>query len=218
MQPTSITLMAPELPFRAGTLYGTAERATARMRPDSPRSGRAFNSPFWPFVLATTSIGQEGIDFHWWCHSVIHWNLPGNPVDFEQREGRVDRYKGHAIRKNAATAHRSAALAERVTDPWNAVFEAAAAEDMEGLGDLRPFWMYPGDARLRRRIMALPLSRDEERWKRLQESLALSRLVFGQPRQEDMLAALQRRGIAGRDEQIAEIRIDLRPPAPDEDF
>ena len=24
----------------------------------------AFNSPFWPFVLGTTSIGQEGLDFH----------------------------------------------------------------------------------------------------------------------------------------------------------
>ena len=81
-----------------------------------------------------------------------------------------------------------------------------------------PFWIYPGDARLMRRIMALPLSRDEEQWKRLQESLALYRLVFGQPRQEDMLAALQRRGIAGSEEQIAEIRIDLRPPAPDHDL
>ena len=30
-----------------------------------------------------------------------------------------------------------------------------------------------------------------------------------------MLAVLQRRGIAGRPERIAEIRIDLRPPAPD---
>ena len=77
-----------------------------------------------------------------------------------------------------------------------------------------PFWMYPGDASIRRRIMALPLSRDEEQWKRLQESLALYRLVFGQPRQEDMLAALQRRGIAGSEEQIAELRIDLRPPPP----
>ena len=183
-----------------------------------PEVRAAFNSPFWPFVLATTSIGQEGIDFHWWCHSVVHWNLPGNPVDFEQREGRVDRYKGHAIRKNVANAHRSAALAQGVTDPWTAVFEAAASEDRQGLGDLMPYWMYPGDARIRRRIMALPLSRDEDQWKRLQESLALYRLVFGQPRQEDMLAALQRRGIAGREEQVDELRIDLRPPATDEDF
>ena len=52
---------------------------------------RAFNSPFWPFVLASTSIGQEGLDFHLWCHAVVHWNLPTNPVDLEQREGRVHR-------------------------------------------------------------------------------------------------------------------------------
>jgi hypothetical protein len=72
-----------------------------------PEVRAAFNSPFWPFVLASTSIGQEGVDFHWWCHAVVHWNLPSNPVDFEQREGRVSRYKGHAIRKNVAERYRS---------------------------------------------------------------------------------------------------------------
>ena len=198
-------------PSRYALRYGSMRYSQDEAR--LPEVRAAFNSPFWPFVLATTSVGQEGIDFHWWCHSVVHWNLPGNPVDFEQREGRVDRYKGHAIRKNVAAAHRSAALGPRVTDPWSAVFEAAAAEDKHGLGDLIPFWMYPGDAKVQRRIMALPLSRDQEQWKRLQESLALYRLVFGQPRQEDMMAALQRRGIAGRPERIADIRIDLRPPA-----
>lgn len=44
-----------------------------------PDVRRAFNSPFCPFVLASTSVGQEGIDFHWWAHSVIHWNVPSNP-------------------------------------------------------------------------------------------------------------------------------------------
>ena len=29
-----------------------------------PDVRRAFNSPFWPFVSALTSVGQEGIDFH----------------------------------------------------------------------------------------------------------------------------------------------------------
>ena len=47
----------------------------------------AFGLPFHPFVLVSTSIGQEGLDFHQWCHSVLHWNLPSNPVDLEQREG-----------------------------------------------------------------------------------------------------------------------------------
>ena len=53
----------------------------------------SFNSPFRPFVLATTSIGQEGLDFHHYCHHVVHWNLPNSPVDMEQREGRIHRYK-----------------------------------------------------------------------------------------------------------------------------
>ena len=56
----------------------------AAVRADTVRD--AFNSPFRPFVLASTSIGQEGLDFHTWCHSVVHWNLPSNPVDLEQRE------------------------------------------------------------------------------------------------------------------------------------
>ncbi len=200
-------------PSRYAMRFGSTRQGQDEAR--LPEVRAAFNSPFWPFVLATTSVGQEGIDFHWWCHSVVHWDLPGNPVDFEQREGRVDRYKGHAIRKNVASAHRSAALALGVEDPWSAVFEAAAAESGQDLGGLSPCWIYPGDAKLHRRIMALPLSRDEDRWARLQESLALYRLAFGQPRQEDMLAALHRRGVARSPERISEMRIDLRPPAPD---
>jgi hypothetical protein len=36
----------------------------------------AFNSPFRPFVLASTSVGQEGLDFHPYCYRIYHWNLP----------------------------------------------------------------------------------------------------------------------------------------------
>ena len=39
----------------------------------------SFNSPFRPFVLASTSIGQEGLDFHNYCRRIVHWNLPSNP-------------------------------------------------------------------------------------------------------------------------------------------
>lgn len=69
---------------------------------------------------------------------MVHWNLPANPVDFEQR---VDRYKVHAIRNNVA-----AALTFGVAGPWNAVFQAAVQEDRDALGDLNHFWMYPGEA------------------------------------------------------------------------
>ena len=112
-------------PSRYALRFGSTQHGRDEPRLTDIRG--AFNSPFWPFVLATTSVGQEGVDFHWWCHSIVHWNLPGNPVDFEQREGRVDRYKGHAIRKNVADAHRSAALAPGVTDPWGRRFRSRSS-------------------------------------------------------------------------------------------
>ena len=88
--------------------YGNKRQTEGDVR--QPAIRNAFNSPFWPFVLATTSIGQEGIDLHWWCHAAVHWNTPASPVDFDQREGRVHRYGGHAIRKNVAARQRKSML------------------------------------------------------------------------------------------------------------
>lgn len=31
-------------------------------------------------MLATTSVGQEGLDFHTYCHAMVHWNLPSNAM------------------------------------------------------------------------------------------------------------------------------------------
>ncbi len=173
----------------------------------------AFNSPFWPFVLTSTSVGQEGLDFHQYCHAVVHWNLPANPVDLEQREGRVHRYKGHAIRKNVAERHRSAAFSRRPTDPWAAMFAEAARESRRGaLRDIEPFWVYEGTACIERHVPMLPLSREVERLARLRRSLVAYRLVFGQPRQEDLVAYLQDRvtpeDLAGL---VEELRVDLTP-------
>ena len=142
-------------PSRYALRFGSAQRSHEEAR--LPEVRAAFNSPFWPFVLATTSIGQEGIDFHWWCHSVVHWNLPGNPVDFEQREGRVDRYKGHAIRKNVAAAHRSAALAPGESDPLvRCLCSRGVGNGPRDTGGLSPYWIYSGDAQIQRRILSLP--------------------------------------------------------------
>ena len=100
--------MRTRFALRFGDMHG--ERGESVQRADTVR--KAFNSPFRPFVLATTSIGQEGLDFHTYCHAVYHWNLPRNPVDLEQREGRVHRYKGHAVRKNVARTVRRRRLSE----------------------------------------------------------------------------------------------------------
>lgn len=186
--------------------YGGAVRDTESVR--APEVRNAFNSPFWPFVLASTSVGQEGIDFHWWSHSVVHWNLPTNPVDFEQREGRVNRFGGHAVRKNVASAHGRTALiaAADGKHPWHALFDAAI--DHPELGEFTPWWIYPGDTQVERLLVHFPLSREGAQYVRLRDSLTLYRLMLGQPRQEDMLELLRQRGVT--DSAVA--RLDLRPP------
>ncbi|WP_232079597.1 helicase-related protein [Mycolicibacterium parafortuitum] len=188
--------------LRYGTAVGDAESVRA------PEVRNAFNSPFWPFILASTSVGQEGIDFHWWSHSIVHWNLPSNPVDFEQREGRVNRFGGHAVRKNVAVAHGRAALAavRPGEHPWQNTFDAAV--DRPELGEFSPWWIYPGAARVERMIVHFPLSREDAQYERLRDSLTLYRMMLGQPRQEDMMELLKQRGVA--EGQVAQL--DLRPP------
>ena len=182
----------------------------------------AFNSPFWPFVLGTTSIGQEGLDFHWYCHAVVHWNLPPNPVDLEQREGRVHRYHGHAIRKNIAQkvgaraldeARAAVARAEHI-NPWERAFRLAD-DEFAADGGLVPHWVFTeGDARIQRRSPVLPLSRDVAREVWLRRSLAVYRMVFGQPRQDDLLEFILREVPDDRREDLATVlTIDLSPPS-----
>lgn len=185
-------------------------------RADRVRS--AFNSPFWPFVLATTSIGQEGLDFHNYCHAVVHWNLPTNPVDLEQREGRVHRYKGHAVRKNLAKTYALPDLVSRMnseTDVWEVLFRSARLSLSKNANELAPFWVYPleGGAKIERHVPALPLSRDQIDLESLQRSLTVYRMVFGQNRQEDLLAYLVAHFPAEKLKVLMnELRVDLSPP------
>jgi hypothetical protein len=197
------------IPFQArfALRYGARFGDNADVRDSAVRA--AFNSPFAPFVLVSTSVGQEGIDFHWWCHAVVHWNLPRSPVDFEQREGRVNRFAGHAIRRNVAAAHWDDVLGSSSGNPWEAAFDAAgASEAVQQYGEFAPWWVYPGGAQVQRILARYPLSRDQERYERLRDDLALYRLTLGQPRQEDMVELLRKRGIDGETAPT----IDLRPP------
>ena len=182
----------------------------------------AFNSPFWPFVLATTSVGQEGLDFHWYCHAVVHWNLPSNPVDLEQREGRVHRYHGHAIRKNIAQllgsrvseTVRDAAARAQFSNPWDLAY-GMADDELGDDGGRIPHWVLSeGDARIERYSPVLPLSRDAARIDLLRAALTVYRMVFGQPRQDDLLDFILRE-VPGdqRDVVAAALTIDLSPPA-----
>lgn len=178
----------------------------------------AFNSPFKPFILASTSIGQEGLDFHTYCHSVVHWNLPSNPVDLEQREGRVHRYKGLAIRKNVANDFGLRVLVESDAkdDVWIKLFKEAK-QKVRDLGihdtDIIPFWIYEGETdpvTIERSTIQLPYSREVSKTSDLLKKLAAYRVVFGQPRQEDLLKHILKRDFT--DTEIRSFMISLEPP------
>ena len=182
------------------------------------RVRHAFNSPFWPFVLASTSVGQEGLDFHPYCHAIVHWNLPSNPVDLEQREGRVHRYKGHAVRKNLAKTYSHVLGASPLHDPWESMFVEGVKDHSASSRGMSPFWNFPieGGARVERYVPALPFSRDQIKLVALRKSLAIYRMVFGQSRQEDLVAYLLQHLPEAEVANISKmLQIDLSAPVTD---
>lgn len=210
-----VTIDNQRVRARFAMRYGderSGEREEALLRKEGVRA--TFNSPFWPFVLATTSIGQEGLDFHPYCHAVVHWNLPSNPVDLEQREGRVHRYKGHAVRKNVASMVRANGYAVQPgTNPWGQFFKYA--EKFSGhTSEIVPYWVFPikDGAYIERHALTLPLSREAARLPALRSSLAVYRMVFGQPRQEDLLEHLKRTVAPGDLAKLSrELSMNLEP-------
>jgi hypothetical protein len=185
----------------------------------------AFNSPFWPFVLATTSVGQEGLDFHLFCRDIGHWNLPSNPVDLEQREGRINRRDGLALRRTIArdwTMKRVETLALVGDNVWQRVFDAIDRwpGPQRYKHGLYPHWVFEGEGGtsepIRRHLFFYENSQDARRYEELKERLALYRLVFGQPRQQDLLDSIQRRLATeqGREQihrQLTRYMINLSP-------
>ena len=164
--------------------------------------------------MGCASVGQEGLDFHQYCHAVVHWNLPSNPVDLEQREGRVHRYKCHAVRKNLAKVYRDKLEGISASDPWEELFQLACDEIQDHHRGMVPFWVFdPKDGvAIEHHVPTIPLSQDEQRYEDLRRSLAAYRMVFGQPRQEDLLAYLVDRVSPERLEELRGLlQIDLRP-------
>jgi len=227
----TVTLAADDIQVDPGTLairmapQRLRARFAQRLEGDQSEEGKAeirreqvreaFNSPFWPFVLATTSVGQEGLDFHPYCHAVVHWNLPSNPVDLEQREGRVHRYKGHAVRRNLARRYGSELNGLGTGDPWAKLFALAVQDRPPGTSDLVPFWVYAieGGAKIERHVPAIPLSRDVAKLSALRRSLAAYRMIFGQPRQDDLITYLLAHFSPEEVRRLTdELRIDLTPP------
>ncbi|MDD4335400.1 MAG: hypothetical protein PHY77_07315 [Desulfotomaculaceae bacterium] len=192
----------------AAGFYDTRGEGKSLQCKDSLRL--AFNSPFRPFVLATTSIGQEGLDFHFYCRKIVHWNLPSNPIDLEQREGRINRYKCLAIRQNIAKKYGCKGFNE---DIWREMFERANQEEKRGMCPERvPFWCLPDHdkmIKIERIVPMYPLSKDQAKYGRLIKILSLYRLSLGQARQEELLEYVLQSRLD--EEQIKDLFINLSP-------
>ncbi len=193
--------------FAVGFYKGEGESSKIVNRKESIRN--SFNSPFRPFVLATTSIGQEGLDFHYYCRKIMHWNLPSNPVDLEQREGRIDRFKCLAIRQNIAEKY--AGMITFKTDVWTEMFDRAKLEYNPEYSELVPFWCLPDaqGSKIERIVPSYPLSKDIGNYERLIKILSLYRLTMGQARQEELLEHIFKNFENG--EELKELFINLSP-------
>jgi hypothetical protein len=156
------------------------------MRSDNVRT--SFNSPFRPFILATTSIGQEGLDFHLYCRKILHWNLPSNPVDFEQREGRINRFKNLAIRQNIAIKYKNLVSTISHSKLWDELYDLAIQMEKGDKSDLVPYWhVEPTNIFIERQAPIIPYSKEVKKLKNLLKTISVYRIALGQPRQEELV-------------------------------
>ncbi len=177
----------------------------------------AFNSPFRPFVLSSTSIGQDGLDFHNYCRRIVHWNLPSNPIDLEQREGRINRFECLTIRQNVAKKYGNEIKNEDIdleANIWKELFDIAREnERSDNCSELVPHWgltEYDDNLKIERIVPMYPLSIDKIRYDRLIKILSLYRLTLGQPRQEELFESILSKCSCGK-KDINELFINLSP-------
>ena len=76
-------------------------------------------------------------------------------------------------------------------DIWRLIFELAEkAARAADASDLVPHWIAPGEHKVQRHVPQLPYTTEVEAFNRLKRQLAAYRVVFGQPRQEELLTLL----------------------------
>jgi ERCC4-related helicase len=85
------------------------------------RAAELFNSGKVRF-LVSTEAGGEGIDLQSHCHSLIHVDLPWNPMRLHQRVGRLNRY-GQQQRVEVFTVRNPHTVESRIWDKLNSKIE-----------------------------------------------------------------------------------------------
>lgn len=184
------------VPFAGGEKSRAGRKKGTRLRSDTLR--RAFNSPFWPHMLCTTSVGQEGLDFHLWCKRIVHWDLPSDPVDFEQREGRIARYGSLAVRQSLAESRgREALILSEGKSPFGTLL-AIAGTEQSGRTGLERWWL-PESGRPVSVSFDWRFSLRSARREQMLKDLLYYRLALGQPNPEAFVRMLERVGADAKD-------------------
>ena len=94
-------------------------------------------------------------------------------------------------------------------DFWQLTFRLADEAAREaGEHDLVPYWLARGECYVERHVPLLSYSREVEAFQRLKRQLAAYRVVFGQPRQEELVTLLADLDLA----RLRDWAIDLSPP------
>lgn len=175
------------MPFGGAKVVDKSGADEGKLRTDELR--RAFNTPFWPHVLVTTSLGQEGLDFHVWCRQLLHWDLCHSPLDLEQREGRIQRFGGLSVRTALANELGSDARKGATGSVWGSLANLAERKYDHDPSGLSPWWSCTNE-RIDNFFVVMPQSREIARFDRLSHQRWLYRLALGQPHQEDFIESV----------------------------
>ena len=153
-----------------------------------------------------------------------------------KREGRINRYKGLAIRRTLANRYGEKALSSYFSvakergrqNIWNLIFDIAEEEENkeispENRSGLLPYWGVEdgaGKVLIERHVYNYPYSKDEIRYSYILKTMARYRAVLGQPNQEELLAMLEKRhGISNVfGENFQDLFINLCPFTYDSDI
>lgn len=181
-----------------------------------------FNSPFRPFVFSITSMAQEGLDFHWYADRIVHWHLSLNPVELEQREGRIDRYNSYHIRNAVWNSVKSKVKCTNKIS-WKNIFKCAEEQlnNADANNGLAPNWEFNG-AKIHRYIYFYPESTVANKYEKLVEACAYYRSLLGCGNSDNMEEKIQgfiknikddcRKNGGNEFEEIRKLYVDLTPP------
>jgi len=130
--------------------------------------------------------------------------LPRSP----DRQPSPPRHPG--ARRQLAHATEALAAWKPGEELWEMVFQLANDKARAtGENDLVPNWIAPGPVKVQRHVPRRPYTQEVEAFKRLKRQLDAYRVVFGQPRQEELVTLLDQAGLDVA--QMREWAVDLSP-------